>query len=127
MTARSRDQQNRANSTLSSSSQPSTNNQAEVMALIAEELAIINEEFYASELDPDHVCSECMVSIYDTRDKEYAEHCRDGHRKFLQGCPGCEVGYMQAKSARASKNPRDQKTYEEDTVRIDFMDDSKRF
>ena len=26
-----------------------------------------------------------------------------------------------------SKNPRDQKTYEEDTVRIDFMDDSKRF
>ena len=26
-----------------------------------------------------------------------------------------------------SKNPRDQKTYEEDTVRIDFMDHSKRF
>ena len=26
-----------------------------------------------------------------------------------------------------SKNPRDQKTYEEDTVRIDFMNDSKRF
>ena len=26
-----------------------------------------------------------------------------------------------------SKNPRDQETYEEDTVRIDFMDDSKRF
>ena len=26
-----------------------------------------------------------------------------------------------------SKNPRDQKTYEEDTVRIDFVDDSKRF
>ena len=26
-----------------------------------------------------------------------------------------------------SKNPRDQQTYEEDTVRIDFMDDSKRF
>ena len=26
-----------------------------------------------------------------------------------------------------SRNPRDQKTYEEDTVRIDFMDDSKRF
>ena len=26
-----------------------------------------------------------------------------------------------------SKNPRDQKTYEEDTVRIDFMNDSKGF
>ena len=26
-----------------------------------------------------------------------------------------------------SKNPRDKKTYEEDTVRIDFMNDSKRF
>ena len=26
-----------------------------------------------------------------------------------------------------SKNPRDQKTYEEDTVRIDFMDHSRRF
>jgi len=26
-----------------------------------------------------------------------------------------------------SKNPRDQQTYEEDTVRIDFMDDSRRF
>ena len=26
-----------------------------------------------------------------------------------------------------SKNPRDQKTYEEDTVRIDFMTDQKRF
>ncbi len=26
-----------------------------------------------------------------------------------------------------SKNPRDQKTYEEDTVRIDFMSDEKRF
>ena len=26
-----------------------------------------------------------------------------------------------------SKNPRDQKTYEEDTVRIDFMDNTKRF
>ena len=26
-----------------------------------------------------------------------------------------------------SKNPRDQKTYEEDTVIIDFMDDEKRF
>lgn len=26
-----------------------------------------------------------------------------------------------------SKNPRDQKTYEEDTVRIDFMNDSNRF
>ena len=26
-----------------------------------------------------------------------------------------------------SKNPRDQQTYEEDTVRIDFMNDSRRF
>ena len=26
-----------------------------------------------------------------------------------------------------SKNPRDQKTYEEDTVRIDFMNDENRF
>ena len=26
-----------------------------------------------------------------------------------------------------SKNPRDQKTYEEDTVRIDFMNDNNRF
>ena len=26
-----------------------------------------------------------------------------------------------------SKNPRDQKTYEEDTVRIDFMNDQRRF
>ena len=26
-----------------------------------------------------------------------------------------------------SKNPRDQKTYEEDTVRIDFMNDKNRF
>jgi dTDP-4-dehydrorhamnose 3,5-epimerase-like enzyme len=26
-----------------------------------------------------------------------------------------------------SKNPRDQQTYEEDTVRIDFMSDSRRF
>jgi len=26
-----------------------------------------------------------------------------------------------------SKNPRDQETYEEDTVRIDFMNDSNRF
>ena len=26
-----------------------------------------------------------------------------------------------------SKNPRDQKTYEEDTVRIKFMDHSNRF
>ena len=26
-----------------------------------------------------------------------------------------------------SKNPRDQKTYEKDTVRIDFMDNTKRF
>ena len=26
-----------------------------------------------------------------------------------------------------SKNPRDQKTYEEDTVRIDFMSDKNRF
>jgi hypothetical protein len=26
-----------------------------------------------------------------------------------------------------SKNPRDQKTYEQDTVRIDFMNDTKRF
>ena len=26
-----------------------------------------------------------------------------------------------------SKNPRDQKTYEEDTVRIDFMNEEKRF
>ena len=26
-----------------------------------------------------------------------------------------------------SKNPRDQKTYEDDTVRIDFMNDKNRF
>ena len=26
-----------------------------------------------------------------------------------------------------SKNPRDQKTYEEDTVRIDFVNDKTRF
>ena len=26
-----------------------------------------------------------------------------------------------------SRNPRDQKTYEEDTVRIDFMNDKRRF
>ncbi len=26
-----------------------------------------------------------------------------------------------------SKNPRDQKTYEQDTVRIDFMNDTNRF
>ena len=26
-----------------------------------------------------------------------------------------------------SKNPRDQKTYEEDTVRIEFMNDNNRF
>ena len=26
-----------------------------------------------------------------------------------------------------SKNPRDQKTYEEDTVRIDFMNDNNKF
>ena len=34
---------------------------------------------------------------------------------------------VNTKMVVSSGFPRDQKTYEEDTVRIDFMDDSKRF
>ena len=59
-----------------------------------------------------------MVNLFDTRDKEFALHCRCGHRPFLAGCPSCEAGYMQAKPARASKSSRKQVH----TVNIDLME-----
>ena len=59
-----------------------------------------------------------MVNLFDTRDKEFAEHCRCGHRPYLPGCPSCEAGYMQAKPARASKSSRKQLH----TVNIDLLD-----
>ena len=59
-----------------------------------------------------------MVSIFDTREKEFAQHCRCGHRPYLPGCPSCEAGYMQAKPARASKSSRKQVN----TLNIDLLD-----
>ena len=68
----------------------------------------------STKVEPDAV----MVSIFDTRDKEFAQHCRCGHRPYLPGCPSCEAGYMQAKPARASKSSRKQVN----TINIDLLD-----
>ena len=63
-----------------------------------------------------------------TKDKIKKKIIKDGQLLFTG--PMIDHAMLYSKETKilvVSKNPRDQKTYEEDTVRIDFMNDNNRF
>lgn len=63
-----------------------------------------------------------------TKDEIKKKIVKDGQLLFTG--PMIDHAMLYTKETRilvVSKNPRDQKTYEEDTVRIDFMNDNNRF
>ena len=63
-----------------------------------------------------------------TKDEIQKKIVKDGQLLFTG--PMIDHAMLYTKETKilvVSKNPRDQKTYEEDTVRIDFMNDNNRF
>ena len=60
----------------------------------------------------------CINVLKDTRDKEYRLHCQNAHRPMMQGCPSCEMAYMQQKGAR--KKTKYRITY--NTLNADLLD-----
>ena len=63
-----------------------------------------------------------------TKDEIKKKIVKDGQLLFTG--PMIDHAMLYTKETKilvVSKNPRDQKTYEEDTVRIDFMNDNNRF
>ena len=77
-------------------------------------------------MSPRNFCSHCTGSLAESAfDKKIVT---EGQLLFTG--PMIDHAMLYTKETEilvVSKNPRDQKTYEEDTVRIDFMDNSKRF